>query len=149
MRKKVFTTIFSSIALAVLLPATSLAASARTEVSGVVTSGSKAIAGAHVIVICSGNVKKTTTDNSGTYLVQYPIAKCPNQAIANVTATFGSKGGNNSGQVKNLTEKLNVAIVNVSVVPEFGLLTGAVATIAGGAGYLAIRRREAAVNYKA
>ena len=142
MRKRILAALASGLAVAVLLPAATFAASARTEVSGVVTNNGSPVKGAEVVVICDSNAKDTKTDKTGTYLVQYAAVKCPNGATAHVTATAGSLGGNNSGSVNGLTEKLNVAIVNVSVVPEFGLITGLAATILGGAGYLVIRRHE-------
>ena len=143
MKKRLLTALLSSFALAVLLPATAMAATPRTEVSGVVSSNGHPVTGAQVIVICDGHATKTHTDSTGTYLVQYkPSSLCPNGATAHVTATAGGQGGNNNGNVQGLTERLNVAIVNVSVVPEFGIITGVSASILGGGAFLAIRRRE-------
>src|SRR5580658_8593451 len=113
--KKKISLFLATVVGIVALPAASFAASATTEVSGVVTDGGNPVVGAHVIVICDNNKKSTTTDSTGTYLVNYKASLCPNGASANVTAFKGNAGGVNGGKVKDLTEKLNVAIVNVSL----------------------------------
>lgn len=66
----------------------------------------------------------------------------PAAASANVTATSGSQGANKSGELTDLTTKLNVTLTNAPDVPELGLVIGAAATVLGGVGYLTIRSRE-------
>jgi hypothetical protein len=141
------TTLLSGVALAVLLPVTAFAVSAGTEeITGTVTSSANhRVAGAQVVVVCDNNTQKTTTASTGTYSVQYTATQCPNKALANVIATYDGHSGSNSGEIKDnnllLAEKLNVAVV-----PRFGLVTGATATVLGGVGYLTIRRRENSSN---
>jgi len=141
MKKKLLSAIMSGFALAVLVPASTFALASKTDVTGVVTNGGNPVSGAHVTIICDSNVKKTTTDGTGTYLVQYNIAKCPKGAVVHVTATKGKKGGNNTGTANPVTTKLNIALVNVSL-PEFGLLTAGIATLIGGAAFVVVRRRQ-------
>jgi len=42
-----------------------------------------------------------------------------------VQAHKGKKSGSNTGTAGALTTKLNVALVNVDMVPEFGMIAGA------------------------
>jgi hypothetical protein len=138
-RKRIFITLCSSVAVALLLPAISYAGTIN-EISGVVTSNGNIAVGAQVVVVCNSNTKKTTTNTTGTYLVQYTAAQCPNEALAQVTATYKGQSGNNSGEVKGgnliLAEKPNTAGV-----PRASLITGAAATVLGGVGYISLRRR--------
>lgn len=141
MKKKLLSALMSGFALAVLVPASTFALASKTDVTGVVTNNGHPVSGAHVTVICDNNVKKTTTDGSGTYLVQYKIAKCPKGATVHVTATKSKEGGNNTGISNPVTTKLNVALVNVSL-PEFGLITAGIATLIAGAAFVVVRRRQ-------
>jgi hypothetical protein len=143
--KRLISMILSAGVLAIVLPATALAAPATTDVSGVVTDNGKPVAGAHVTVVCDNNAKHTTTDGSGSYLVTYPIAKCANNTKATAVATKGGLGGVNSGNVNQINTKLNIAIVNVSL-PEFGVIAGFAAAIIGGGAFLVIRRRQLGAN---
>ncbi len=113
-----------------------------TDISGVVTHNSNPVTGANVTVVCNSYNGTSNTDNTGTYLVVFSSAKCPNGDTAYVTATSGDLGGVNSGAVNALTARLNVSIINVSLVPELGIVTGFGATIIGGGTFLYIRRRN-------
>lgn len=141
MRKRILTALLSGIVLVAMLPATSFAASAEIEeITGVVTSNGKVAVGAQVVVTCDNNTKKATTNNTGTYSVQYMATQCPNETLANVTATYRGHSSSNSGEVKNnliIADKQNVA----NSVPGFSLVTGATATLLGGVGYFTMRRR--------
>lgn len=142
MRKRILTTLLSGVAMAVLLSANAFAVSAGTEgISGIVTSKGNVAVGAQVIVVCDNNTKKTTTGSTGAYSVQYTTTQCPNEAIANVSATYGVQSGSNSGKIKDenliLTDKLNV-----TTVPVFGLVTGTTVIVLGGVSYLTMRGRE-------
>ncbi len=139
--KKVVATILAAIGMIVLLPASTFALSPKTDVTGTVTNNGSPVSGAHVIVICHNNKKSTTTDASGSYLVQYNAGKCPAGSTVFVTATKGKKGGDSTGTASSVTTHLNVALVNVSL-PEFGLITGVGATIIGGGAFLVMRRRQ-------
>ena len=149
--KNGFLLIVAAIGLFILMPASmSLAASSKssgvTDISGVVTHNGSPITGANVTVVCNSYNGTSNTDNTGTYLVVFSSAKCPNGDIAYVTATSGDLGGVNNGPVNALTARLNVSIVNVSLVPELGIVTGFGATIIGGGTFLYIRRRNLSVK---
>jgi hypothetical protein len=142
LRKRILKTLLSSAVLAVLLPTTAFAASAGTEgISGIVTNNGNLAVGAQVIVICDSNTKKTKTDSSGAYLVQYKTTQCPNGATAHVTANYEGNSGNSSAEIKSenliLAEKLNA-----SDIPRYSLVIGGSASILGGIGYSLMRRSE-------
>jgi len=143
--KKVIATIATSLGMVVLLPAATFAASAKTDISGVVTNNGHTVAGAKVTVVCDNHSKKDTTDANGSYLVQFPAANCPDGSKATVVATKGGLGGVNSKNVTAQTTKLNVAIVNVSL-PEFGVVAGIGAAVVGGGAVVAIRRKQLGQN---
>jgi hypothetical protein len=139
----VLLSVLASIGIVLLIPASSFASSSVTDVTGTVTSNGSPVKGATVTVVCDSNQKTTTTASNGSYRVQYSYKKCTDGSKATVMATKGSKGGTNSGIVnQDGSAALNVAIVNVSLVPEFGIVTGVSAAILGGATFLVIRRRE-------
>ncbi|HEY5441946.1 MAG TPA: hypothetical protein VIJ68_00225 [Candidatus Saccharimonadales bacterium] len=141
MKKKLLSVLTSGFALAILVPATTFAAPASTDVSGVVTNNGHPVANAQVRVTCNSKTKKVATDSSGTYLARFKASVCPNGSTVTVNAKKHSQTGANSGTVSSLTEKLNVALVNVSL-PEFGLLTGGAAILIGGAAFAVVRRRQ-------
>ena len=149
--KKKFLLIIVAIGLFLLIPvsmasAASSQGSGVTDISGVVTHNSSPITGANVTVVCNSYNGTSSTDNTGTYLVVFSSAKCPNGDTAYVTATSGVLGGVNNGPVNALTARLNVSIVNVSLVPELGIVTGFSATIIGGGTFLYIRHRNLSVK---
>ena len=111
------------------------------------------VSGANVTVTCDGNQLTTVTTGAGAYGVQFiPASLCPDGANATVAASKGSEDGSNSGTVNNAVNSdetlLNVAIVNVSLVPELGLLTGIVAVIVAGGSFMVIRRRKLSESKK-
>lgn len=140
---KKLTALVVLVLIILVIPASASAARATTDVTGNVTNNGQPVKGAKVTVVCDNHAHKTTTNASGTYLVTYKLANCPDNTKATVVATKDGLGGVNSGTVNSVTTKLNVAIVNVSL-PEFGLFTGGAATLAGAGAIFAIRRRQAA-----
>ena len=143
MKKKLLSAIASAFALAALLPAVASASPtpAQTDVTGTVTSGTSLVQGASVTVKCNGNTGSDITDNTGTYLVVFSAVQCPKGDTANVTATKGALSGSSSGPAGFITNKLNIAVVDVSI-PEFGIAAGVVAAIMGGGAFMVIRRRQ-------
>jgi hypothetical protein len=139
--KKVITGLFAAALISVSTVVGVSAAPAKTDVTGVITDNSVAVAGAMVTVLCNGNTETDTTDAQGSYLVTYPSAQCPFGTTVKVTAVKGGKSGVSSGTVSGITTKLNLSIVNVSI-PEYGLIG---TLMAGGAGLGALaymRRRQ-------
>jgi hypothetical protein len=139
--KKFLLSFAATVGIALLIPASSFALSAKTDITGVVSNNGHPVSGAKVTVVCNNNARHDTTDGTGTYLVQFPATKCPAGAHATVVATKGKKGGTNSETIHSTTNKLNVNIINVSL-PEFGLVAGVGASLIGGGAFLVIRRRQ-------
>jgi hypothetical protein len=148
MRKKIATIVAAlSMLVAFAVPSIASAApmtsNAKTDVSGVITNNGKAVKGAHVTVVCNNYARSTTTGNGGTYSVTFAKGQCPVGSTVTVVASKGGKGGVSNTKISSFSVNLNVAIVNVQL-PELGLVTGAGATVAAGAGFLVIRRKYAA-----
>lgn len=116
------------------------AAPPQTDVTGVITENSVAVAGANVTALCNGNTQLDTTDAFGSYLVIFTTAECPFGSTVKITAEKDGKSGVMSGTVQGLTTKLNLAIVNVSI-PEYGLI-GTLAAAGAGVGFMAYARRR-------
>jgi hypothetical protein len=104
-----------------------------------------AAVGANVNVVCNGTPLSTTTDASGFYFVQYGNGVCVAGQTVTVDATLGSLHGSKSGTMSaegyNTYVKLDVAIVNVPMVPEFGLITGALALVTSAGSMVILRKR--------
>jgi hypothetical protein len=142
MKKRIalfITTVFAVVAL----PAATFAASGFTDVSGVVSyKGVPVGKGIKVTVKCDGNKLKDKTDKTGTYFVQFSKQECPKGSTATVSATDNGSTGTNTGKVNKETNRLNLAIVDVNVVPEFGLIGLTGATLIGGGAFMVMRRRQ-------
>jgi hypothetical protein len=147
MRKKIALFI-ATIFTVVVLPTAALADSTPpvTQVTGTVTNNSAGVAGADVAVLCGSTTLHDTTDGSGTYLVTFPIADCPQGSSATATAIKGGLSGSNSGPVNKVTNKLNIAVVDVSVIPEYGVIGITGAAILGGGAFMVMRRRQLGQN---
>lgn len=115
-------------------------------VAGVVTGpDGNPLSGASVGVDCNSHHLSTSSSSSGTYSVQFDNGFCTLGQTVTVTATKGSLTGSNSGPMQNGGDvgqvHLDVAIVNVPTVPEFGLITGVITLIASGASYLFLKKK--------
>ena len=144
------------------VPATSLACSNSkprptvTVVTGTVTykQGHKIqlVQGAIVMVVCNGITEYTTTNARGVYQVQFPKGKAPKGSTVKVVATKGSLTGNASaivtsaGKNKCGCAQVNVLVINVRMVPEFGGIAAMGALVIGAGAFLVIRRRQLAAH---
>lgn len=154
--KKLLMSILVSVGLLVVLPMSAMAANpgsctpvgdtACTYVAGTITSGGSPVTGASVTVVCNTNTLTATTTAGGGYIVEYPASQCASGSTANVSASKGGKSGSNSGTVNGETANINLAIVNVSLVPELGIITGISAAVIGSGAFLVIRRRQLSVH---
>ena len=113
-----------------------------TDISGVVTNNGNPVNNANVTATCNTIKESNTTDYTGTYIVIFTSSECYSGLTVNVTASSGNLNGSNSGTVDGLTARLNVAVVNVSFVPELGTVTGIAAVTLGGGAFLVIRRQN-------
>lgn len=144
--KKLLLSLVGALGLLLIPVASASAAPAYTEVSGVIYyNGVHVGKGVKVTVKCKGNKLTTKTNKSGSYLVQFRKQQCPKGSTVTVTATYKGVTASNTGKVTKETNKLNVAIVNVSL-PEMGLVTGIGAALLGGGAFYLIRRQSLGAN---
>jgi len=126
-----------------------------TRVSGVITDATKGnapVSGAEVIVTCNGNEINTTSDVNGNYSVVYPLL-CYTGDSVSVSATYGSLSGSNNNAAWNTEIYLdnstssclelifNVALINVPLIPEFGLLIGSLTLLSAVGIFFLVRRK--------
>jgi hypothetical protein len=100
--------------------------------------------GAAVTIVCIHNGAsntKTTTTHNGFYSVSYRYDKCDETDQVTVTATKDGQTGINTGTVKELRCLMDIAIINIIMVPEFGLISGALAVAGSVGGYLKLKRK--------
>lgn len=145
--KKFITAVSTFAMAAALMTGSALATVQVGVVEGLVKNpDNTAAVGASVDVLCNGTTLNDTTDGSGFYFVQYADGVCVEGETVNVSATLGGLTGNNSGVMtaSGYTEglKLDVAIVHVPLVPEFGLITGALAMIGSAGSFLVLKRKN-------
>jgi hypothetical protein len=141
--KKRLSLFLATLVTIVAMPAATFAAAGQTDVNGTVTNGGAPVKNAIVEVTCGSTTKQAHTDASGAYLVVFNIKKCPAGSSVQVNASKKHVGsGASTGTVSpQNTDRLNVAIVNVSL-PEFGLVGLIGATFIGGGAFLVMRRRQ-------
>jgi hypothetical protein len=107
------------------------------------------VAGADVIVTChhdGSDYTKTTTSNfMGKYAVYFDEDECDHGDTVTVSATSDGLAGENDGSISHTYElcclTLNVGIVNVPLIPEFGVFVGALTLLSALGVFFVIRRR--------
>jgi len=109
----------------------------------VITNG---IVGANVEVTCNGATLYTTSVTDGAYSVNFDCSVCDYGDAVTVHATKEGLSGDNSGAVDMTWQipcgiQLDVGIVNVPLVPEFGAVV-AVLTVMGALGAFFVVRRK-------
>jgi len=107
---------------------------------------SETVAGATVVITCNGNDQTKTSLGDGSYSVIYNeigLNSCDNGDFLSVYASHPSYGiGEVEGTINDdAVFTLDVGIVNVPLVPEFGVLVG-VLTIFSAVGVFFLVRRE-------
>jgi hypothetical protein len=143
-KKVIFTALvlMSFVLLAVPLSSVSAKAKGETQVTGVISENGNPIKNAKVTVTCNGTTKTDKTNKSGTYRVEYKEKKCAKGSTVTVSAsTKDGKSGTSTGKADEVTTKLNVAVVNVSV-PEIGTIASIAALIVAGGAIFYVRNRS-------
>ncbi len=144
MKKKLLLA-FAALAVVFAVPASSFAVDnpAVTQITGTVSSAGSPVGGANVQVTCGSVSGNDTTDSEGVYLVTFAAADCPKGSTTTAAATKGDASGSNSGTANKITNKLNIALVDVDVaVPEMGTIVGGIAALGAGGAFLIIRKRQ-------
>ena len=131
-----------------MLPVTALADSTKTEVTGVVSyQGQHVGKNVEVTVSCNGHTKTDKTNKEGAYSVRFTAQQCPKNSMVTATSTVNGQTGTATGKVTSSGKcKVNVAVVPINVVPEFGALSAAGAGVTGVGAFLFIRRRQSDGN---
>jgi hypothetical protein len=125
----------------------------RTLVNGAITdatNGNAVVPGAKVTVVCVDSrhvrktiTKKTTSLSDGTYSVVFDTKlQCKEKDEVLVSATEGGLSGENTGEIDKGTKKLDVSVVNVSIVPEFGVVAGTLTVLGAVCLFFIIRKKH-------
>lgn len=81
------------------------------------------------------------SQSSGDYGVDFMISQCNIGDSLSVTATKGSLYGSEPGQVNDSVLKWNVGIVDVPMVPEFGIVVGSLTILSAVGIFFFVRRK--------
>ena len=119
-------------------------------IQGVVSAAnSSPSVGANVTATCNGHTYTGTTNGFGFYQIftpTTPVEECPNGMTVVASAVNGSEHGSNSGLMQHGTgvgqANLDIALIPIQMVPEFGMLTGVVASLVSG-GLFLLKRKTA------
>jgi len=108
------------------------------------------IQGASVEVTCNGNTETATSDSEGAYSVVFEGDECSFGDDVTVHAEKDGATGSNDGSVDMTYHydfgcfcglDLNVGIVNVPLIPEFGLMIGTLTAISAIGIFLFVRKK--------
>ncbi len=103
-----------------------------------------AVPGANVNVTCKGILKTTTSKSDGTYSVKYlPEEGCTNTNVTVVAEQGGIVSKTGTGAVQDYTAQfdLYLGVVNIALIPEFGLLIGALTFVSAVAVFFFVRKQ--------
>ena len=126
------------------------AVSAKTLIAGKIYNAdfSETVAGASVTVTCNGNVQTDTSESDESYSVTYDeidigSGSCDSGDALTVDASHTSYGiGSESGIIHDdLVMTLDIGVVNVPLVPEFGFLIGTLTIISAIGVFFFVRRQ--------
>jgi len=104
------------------------------------------ISGANVNVTCNGTSMLAVSAGDGTYSANFDPSTCGDGSAVTVDAEKDGMTGTNTGTVSGLLLEgfnctLNFAVVNVPLIPEFGLTVGLVTVLGAVAVFFLVRRR--------
>ena len=101
------------------------------------------VAGASVTVTCNGHTQTDTSEANGAYSVVFPCYECHYDNAVVVDAVKNPLTGESKGTVSMTYHVLNldVGIVIVPMVPEFGLIAG-LTTVLGALGVFFVVRKK-------
>ena len=122
--------------------------SAKTLIAGKIYNAdySDTIAGADVIVSCARgsvtNVQNITSESDGQYDVTFSWAECHEEDIVTVSAIKDGLYGSKTGVVHDVAfgTDWDLAVVNVPLVPEFGVIVGVLTIFGAMVVFFVIRR---------
>ena len=109
--------------------------------------GGGVVPDAFVNVTCNTYSETTTSLSEGEYSVAFAINECDCDDTVNVYAEKGSLYGSNSGAITMCdlqprpSLKINVGIVNVPLIPEFGIAVGIMTVLSAVGVFFVIRKK--------
>lgn len=130
-----------------VVSATTILPPSTTFIGGTIYDGhtgkiTDVVEGASVTVTCNGNIKTYTSESDGSYSVNYDTSVCGVGSTLTVSATHPSYGvGSESGTIHDGNVEFDFALVNVPLVPEFGVAIGGVTLISAICIFFLIRRK--------
>jgi hypothetical protein len=120
-------------------------ASAETAIAGKIYNSdfSATVAGASVDVTCNSVTNSTLSLGDGTYVVNFDTSVCGDPSTVTVDAfKEGVGSGSATGTVHSgLISNLDLAIVNVPLIPEFGLLVGTLTAVSAIGIFFIVRKK--------
>lgn len=137
--------------MALLLVTTISVVSAQTVVAGKIYDSpnfetANPVIGANINVTCNGNLKTDVSQIDGTYSVSFnnTANECPNGNTVTVVAEKNGVTNSETGVVHDYTAimpDLYVGVVNIALIPEFGLLIGALTFVSAVAVFFFVRKQ--------
>jgi hypothetical protein len=137
---------FLAILVAIFVLSTFSVVSAKTLVAGKIYNSdfSSTIADASVNVTCNNTLMQTTSKSDGTYSVAFNLSECNIGNVATVAAVKGDLHGEKTGTVFDgevFDIPCDLAVVNVPLVPEFGLVIGGLTLLSAIAVFFVVRKK--------
>ncbi len=125
------------------------AASAGTLIAGKIYDSpnfeeADGVGGANINVTCNQNLKTTQSLTDGTYSVIFSIAQCPLNSEVTVVAEkdgFSNTGTGIVHDYSQLVVDLYIGVVNIALIPEFGLAIGALTLVSAVGIFFFVRRK--------
>lgn len=135
--------------IALVLLASVMGVSASTVIAGKIYDSpnfetAHGVGGANINVTCGSNVLYTQSLADGTYSVTYvETADCPNNSTVTVWAEKGGITNSGTGKVHDYTITgfdLYIGVVNIALIPEFGLVVGTLTLLSAVGVFFLVRR---------
>ena len=135
--------------LALMLVSAVSVVSAKTVVAGKIYDSpnfetANAVSGANINVTCNSNLQTTASLIDGTYSVGFETNDCPNTSTVTVVAEKGGITNSGTGVVQDysaIIPDLYVGVVNIALIPEFGLVIGTLTLMSAVGVFFLVRRK--------
>lgn len=136
--------------IALLVISSIVAVSAKTIVAGKIYDSANfetanSVSGANIEVTCNNNVLTTQSKTDGTYSVAYNSTNdCPDGSTVTVVAEKDGFSNSGSGLVHDYSAfipDIHIGVVNIALIPEFGLIIGTLTVISAIGVFFLVRRK--------
>ena len=147
MNKTILALVLVFITMTTMTAVSAVAVAKTTIVAGKIYNAdfTDVISGADVDVTCNGTTLSEVSESDGTYAVPFATDVCPIGSEVTVEAEKGDLYGEKTGTVLDgaifdIPTK-DIAVVNVPLVPEFGLVIGALTALSAIGIFFFVRRK--------